>query len=284
MKFKDTDLILNADGSVYHLHLTPEMVSDRIIIVGDPDRVPKVSRFFSKVECKTSKREFVTHTGEYEGKRVTVISSGIGADNIEIVITELDALFNTDLQRHEPKRTRQSFSMVRVGTSGSLQPDIPVGSLLWSKKAIGLDNLSAFYNFSSSLADRQVCHALQAHAGFSFRPYLTKCSGKFPASLTAGLVTGVTLTAPGFYAPQGRVLRKGARIKGLLDKLGSFQFGDIRLTNMEMETAALYAMGRLYGHDMISLNAILASRQQGVFSSDPEKVIRKLILHTLDHI
>ncbi|MFM7328798.1 MAG: phosphorylase, partial [Bacteroidota bacterium] len=145
MKFRESDLVVNPDGSIYHLHLTPAMVSDKIIIVGDPDRVKKVSRYFDKIECKVQNREFVTHTGELEGKRLTVISSGIGSDNVEIVLNELDALFNIDLKKREPKPKRKSFSMVRVGTSGSLQKDIPVGSLLWSKLAIGMDNLPAFY-------------------------------------------------------------------------------------------------------------------------------------------
>lgn len=284
MKFTESDLILNSDGSVYHLHLQPEMVSDRIIIVGDPERVKKVSRYFDKIEFKVQNREFVTHTGELDGRRLTVISSGIGSDNVEIVMNELDALFNIDLRKREPKRIRKSFSMVRVGTSGSLRKEIPVGSLLWSRLAIGMDNLPAFYDFRSSLGDRQLCAALQAHAGLSFRPYLAAASTDFAPELTSGLVTGVTVTAPGFYAPQGRRLRKGTRVKGLLGKLASFRSDGLVLTNMEMETAALYALVRLYGHKLISLNAILAGRQQGVFASDPEKVIQNLILHTLRHI
>jgi len=284
MKFKPSDFILNPDGSVYHLHLLPSMVSDRLIVVGDPGRVGKVSRYFSKIECKTARREFVTHTGEYNGKRITVISTGIGTDNTEIVITELDALFNIDLVRREPLRNRRSFSMIRVGTSGSLQPEVEVGSLLWSRMAIGMDNLASFYEFRTSVGDLQVCSAFQAHTGLSFRPYLTRASTKFPSSLTEGLVSGVTLTAPGFYAPQGRRVRKGTRVHGLLERFSSFRFGDIQCTNMEMETAGLYAMGRMLGHDMISLNAILAGRRQGVFASEPERIIRKLIIHTLDHI
>jgi uridine phosphorylase len=284
MKFSATDLILNADGSVFHLHLTPDMVSDKIIMVGDPDRVKRVSRYFDKIEVKRSHREFVTHTGTFQGKRITVISTGIGTDNVEIVFSELDALFNTDLKRREVKKKKRSASFVRVGTSGSLRKEIEIGTHLYSASAIGLDELIAFYAFKSSIRDLQLCSALQAHTGLPARPYLSRGSSKLIRQMTDGMTAGNTVTCPGFYAPQGRKLRIPTRFPRLLHDLSRFDYDGYQLTNFEMETSGLYALAELYGHEALSLNAIIAGRAVGKFAAHPEKIIDALILMGLERI
>lgn len=284
MKFSETDLILNPDGSVFHLHLSPSMVSDKIIFVGDPDRVPKVSRYFSKIEVKVATREFVTHTGLFEGKRITVISTGIGTDNVEIVMTELDALFNIDLKKREPRKKKKSISVVRVGTSGSLRKEIEIGTHLYSETAIGLGELISFYNVKSSIRDRQLCSAVQAHTGLAVKPYLTRCSSSLIPLMAEGMVAGNTVTCPGFYAPQGRRLRVPTRYPKLIRDLSSFDYDGYQLTNFEMETAAIYALAGLYGHEAISLNAIIAGRAVGKFALNPQKIVDDLILKALERI
>ena len=284
MKFSATDLITNRDGSIYHLHLKPEMVSDKIILVGDPGRVGRVSRHFEKVEFKVTNREFVTHTGFFKGKRISVLSTGIGTDTVEIVVTELDALFNVDFKSRRPKPKPQQIELVRVGTSGSLQEDIPLGSFLVSRTAIGFDNLINFYNCPATLGQRQLCSSLRIFAGLPFTPYAVDGSKRLLKNFKFGMFEGLTVTAPGFYGPQGRSTRKGTRFPDLLEKLSSFRFQQERLTNFEMETSGLYALARIMGHDAISLNAILASRTGEKFASNPTKIIDELIRVALERI
>lgn len=284
MKFSETDLILNPDGSVFHLHLTPEMISDKIILVGDPDRVKRVSRYFEKIEIKRTHREFITHTGLFQGKRISVISTGIGTDNVEIVFSELDALFNVDLKKREARKKKKVATFVRVGTSGSLRKDIEIGTHLYSATAIGLDELISFYAFKTSIRDLQLCSALQAHTGLPARPYLARGSSKLFRQMTEGMTRGNTVTCPGFYAPQGRKLRIPTRFPKLLRDLGSFDYDGYQLTNFEMETSGLYALAELYGHSALSLNAIIAGRTEGKFASNPEKIIEALILKALERI
>lgn len=220
----------------------------------------------------------------FEGKRITVISTGIGTDNVEIVMTELDALFNVDLKKREPRKKKKSVSIVRVGTSGSLRKEIEIGAHLYSQTAIGLDELVSFYIFKSSIRDIQLCSALQAHTGLSAKPYLARCSSKLASSISTGMTAGNTVTCPGFYAPQSRRLRVATLFPKLLRDLGSFDYDGYQLTNFEMETSAIYALAKLYGHEAISLNAIIAGRVVGKFASDPEKIVDDLILKALERI
>ena len=284
MKLSETDLILNPDGSVFHLHLTPSMVSEKIIFVGDPDRVPRVSRHFSKIELKIARREFISHTGIFEGKRITVISTGIGTDNVEIVFSELDALFNIDLKKRQVKKKKTSLSIVRVGTSGSLRKEIPIGTHLFSRTAIGMDEVMLFYPFKSTLREKQLCAALQAHTGLPMRPYLANGSAKLIKKMTEGMTPGHTITCPGFYAPQGRSLRIPTRYPDLLHDLGSFDYDGYQPTNFEMETSALYALADIFGHEALSLNAIIAGRAVKKFAADPDAIIDDLIIKTLERI
>lgn len=276
----ESELILNSDGSVYHLHLKPEDLASTIFTVGDPDRVPMVSRLFDSIEFKTAKREFVTHTGYVGKSRVTVMSTGMGTDNIEILMTELDALVNIDLATRQEKETKKSLRVIRLGTSGAMQADIPVGSMLASKKAIGLDTLFQFY--PNIPTDQGLAVEVQKLLNLSFRPYEANASKILLDSLPESFLHGVTLTAPGFYAPQGREVRLKPRIGGMMDKLASLRVAGERLTNFEMETAGYYGLGSLLGHEMLSLNAIVVNRVTQEFDKKAEKTLKKLIQAALE--
>ncbi|HMQ00253.1 MAG TPA: nucleoside phosphorylase [Cyclobacteriaceae bacterium] len=277
-----TDLILNPDGSVYHLNLLPEHIADDVIAVGDPDRVAMVTKYFDKIEFEINKREFVTQVGTYKGKRITVISTGIGTDNVEIFFNELDALVNIDLQKRAIKAQHRKLNIIRIGTSGTLQEDIPVGAQLVSRLGIGLDNLMNFYEISYSEFESNFSKAIQEHCNLDFLPYTVACSDKLYKHLAADMLEGNTLTAPGFYAPQGRKLRLHNRYPDMLNQLRHFQFENIRLTNFEMETSAYYALGRLLGHEVLSTNAIVANRVKQEFAKDPYKVVDELIFKVLE--
>ncbi len=284
-KISETDLVLNPDGSVYHLNLLPKHISDTIIAVGDPGRVYSVSQYFDEVEFEMNKREFITHVGKYKGKRITVISTGIGPDNVEIVFTELDALANIDLKTREPKSRKKKLKIVRIGTSGSLQEDIPVGAHLVSDYAVGLDNLMSFYDLPMDDAEAGIAHDLHRKTGLPFMPYVVRGSETL-RDLIAGddMIKGNTVTCPGFYAPQGRELRLPIRFPNLLEDLNYFHKGDFWLTNFEMETSAYYAFGKLMGHEVLSANAIIANRMKTKFSKDPHKIVDSLIKKVLDRI
>jgi uridine phosphorylase len=277
--FSPTDLIINPDGSSYHLNLRPDQIPDTLILVGDPERVPKVSQFFDEVTAIVHKREFVTHLGSLKGKRIGVLSSGIGADNVEIVMNELDALVNIDFQTRLEKEVKTSLNLIRIGTSGSIQAHIPVDSILISKAAIGFDNLAQFYGFESaqSISDDSLQQWTQA-IDYPLPLYAAKASarllGKFK-SLNA--FEGITLTAPGFYAPQGRTIRMHSIRPDFLQKVAGATLEGQEITNIEMETAAYYAFAGAMGHEMISLNALLANRITNEFSKDPEGQIMSLI-------
>ena len=282
--FRSADLILNRDGSVYHLRLLPEMLAEDVILVGDPGRVKKISGLFSKVDVRVAAREFITHTGWFSGKRISVVSTGIGTDNVDIVLNELDALANMELAARKPMRTKRSLRFIRVGTSGALQPDIPVGSLLVSTAALGLDSLGHFYPHRMTIRQQQLCASLQAAVGLSIRPYLATGDRGLIDRFGEGMHSGITLTAPGFYQPQGRPLRHASRYPMLLEHLTGFRAGTDRLTNMEMETAGLYMLSKVMGHHAVSLNAVLANRVTGEFCAQPEKVVEKLIRTALERI
>lgn len=280
----ESELILNPDGSIYHLNLLPENISDTIVAVGDPDRVKMVSKYFEEIEFKTAKREFVTHTGYYRGKRITVISSGIGTDNVDILLNELDALVNVDFLSRELTDERIALRIVRVGTSGALQETVPVGSHLVSEYAVGLDTLMQFYPLTQTEFESRVGEAVQQKLGLSFRPYCVRGAAELHRRVAYDMIPGATVTCPGFYGPQGRLLRLEASQPNLIQDLHDFREGAFRLTNFEMETAGYYGLGRLLGHEVISLNAIIANRITGQFAKDPDDIIDDLILKTLNRL
>jgi Uridine phosphorylase len=244
-----SELIINPDGSIYHLHLKPKDLASLVFTVGDPDRVAQVSQYFDRIEIKTQKREFVTHTGYLRGQRVTVMSTGMGTDNIEILMTELDALVNVDLENRIIKDEKTALKIVRLGTSGSMQADIPVGSLLASEIGIGMDTLMQFYPFLAE--DQSIAELIRQELGLGFLPYQASASSDLLGKLDKRFFRGVTLTCPGFYAPQGREVRLKPRFEDMISSLSSIESKGKRLTNFEMETAGYYAMGRLLGHEML---------------------------------
>jgi uridine phosphorylase len=278
----ETDLILNPDGSVYHLNLLPKHISDTIITVGDPSRVFMVSQFFDDVDFEMNKREFITHTGKYRGKKITVISTGMGTDNVEIFMTELDALVNIDLKKREPKARKKKLRIIRVGTSGGMQEDLKLDSHLVSDYAVGLDTLMCFYNLPQTEFEAQVGRELHQRLDLSFTPYVVQGSESLRDLFAQEMLVGNTVTCPGFYAPQGRTVRLIGKNPHLLDELTCYHKELFWLTNFEMETAGYYAMGRMLGHEVISLNAIIANRAQNKFSKKPGKTVESLIKKTLD--
>lgn len=281
-KYPESELILNKDGSVYHLSLRPQDISDIILTVGDPSRVHKVSQHFDKITFEMNKREFITHTGTYKGRKLTVMSTGMGTDNVEILMTELDALANINLKKRENKVKKKSLKIIRIGTSGGLQQDLPVDSLLASQFAIGLDTLMHFYPLERTEAETNVESALQLEVGLPFRPYCVESSSSLLKHFSEGMNIGNTVTCPGFYAPQGRQLRTPIRFPNIAESLSMFHYGDLWLTNFEMETAGYYAMGRLLGHEVLSCNAIVANRISHQFSKNSDKTIDTLIKLVLD--
>ncbi|SDK84086.1 uridine phosphorylase [Catalinimonas alkaloidigena] len=276
------DLILNPDGSVYHLGLRPEHLADTVLTVGDPERVAQVSQHFDRIEFQTQKREFVTHTGWLGKKRLTVISSGMGTDNVEILMTELDALVNVDLTQRTPHPTLRALNVVRLGTSGALHADLPIDSLLVSAQAVGLDPLTQFYDFPQEAHERALGEALQRHLDLSFRPYVVAGSARLQEKLASDLTPGLTLTCPGFYAPQGRHVRLAPRPTDLLERYRTFGWQRQRLTNFEMETAGYYALGRLLGHEVLSVNALVANRANDQFSTQPGTTVERMIRRVLE--
>ncbi|WP_276498177.1 nucleoside phosphorylase [Pontibacter litorisediminis] len=280
----ESELIINPNGTVYHLNLLPEHISDTIITVGDPERVAKVSRHFDAMEVEVAKREFVTHTGYYKGKRLTVISTGMGTDNIDILMNELDALVNIDFRSREVNEEKIKLSIVRIGTSGSLQETVPLGCHLASHTSVGLDTLMEFYPLQQSEEETSITTKLQQELGLGFRPYCVSGSQRLIQRIAFDMVPGNTLTCPGFYAPQGRVLRGGLRNQQLLQTYHNFRHQDYMLTNFEMETAGYYSMGRILGHEMLSLNATVANRITQQFADNAEQVIDDLIVKVLERI
>lgn len=276
-----SELILNADGTIYHLHLHPEQVAPDIITVGDPERVKEISRRFDRIDERVEAREFVTHTGELNGKRLTVISTGIGTDNVDIVLNEIDALFNVDLGKRTVKQTLTTLNFLRLGTSGSLQANLPLDSLLLSEAALALDGLLPYYR-DAVVADA----ALSAHLSardVTLPTVPIVVQPRYPAFITASstgtIARGITLTAAGFYAPQGRSIRLPSRLTpALLAALRSYRRADgLRITNIEMETAGIYGLANALEHRAASLSALLANREAGTFSSRPGETVERLI-------
>ena len=284
---KQSELILNEDGSVYHLNLKPENISDTIIVVGDQYRVEKITKHFDTIEFETQKREFKTQTGTYKGKRITVLSTGIGPDNIDIVLNELDALVNIDLTTRKPKKNLTSLNIIRVGTSGSLQQDIPIDSFVLSSRGLDLNGMLHFYQVDS-IKNKEIEDAFIEHTIWNqdkARPIVINGSFELEEQFDSVAVhKGLTATAVGFYGPQGRVLRLQLEDDTLNNKMNTFDFKGIRITNFEMETSAIYGLSKLLGHNAISLSAIIANRANGTFSKNPEKLIEDLILYVLEKI
>ncbi|MBF2709282.1 nucleoside phosphorylase [Flavobacterium soyangense] len=284
---KSSELILNPDGSVYHLNLLPEHIAQDIIFVGDQNRVEKITQFFDSIEFSTQKREFKTQTGIFKGKRITVMSTGIGPDNIDIVMNELDALVNIDLKTRTLKEKITSLNIIRIGTSGSLQTDIPVDSFVMAKFGLGLDNMLRSY-LIDKISIPKMEDAFIKHTNWDSRkgqPYIIPCSEKLEKRLESDRIfKGITATAGGFYGPQGRVLRLNIQDENLNSKMDNFNFEGTRITNLEMETAAIYGLGKLLGHHCLSLNAIIANRASGTFSEDPYKAVDELIGYALEKL
>jgi uridine phosphorylase len=284
-QFPETELILTKDHRVYHINLKAEDIADDVIVVGDQHRVAQISKFFSKIEFKTQHREFVTHTGYIGKKRLSVTSTGIGPDNIDIVLNELDALVNIDFNTRTIKEKLTALNIIRVGTCGSLQASIPVDSYVASTHGLGLDNLMNFYQHNSNEEEKQLLQSFnnhtQLHQGIT-APYITGAGMSLLKEFVIGFHQGITVTCPGFYGPQGRVLRMGLTQPLLIDRLTSFTFGQHRISNFEMETSAIYGMGKVLGHHCLSLSAVVANRINKEFSKDGAKAVEGLIEKTLE--
>lgn len=286
-RIAESELIINDRGAVYHLNCRPEEIATTIITVGGPDRVATVSKHFDTIEYKNNHREFITHTGFIGKKRISCVSTGIGPDNIDIVLNELDALVNIDLASRHIKEELTCLNLIRLGTSGSLQKDIPVDSFVASTHGLGLDNLMHFYRIQNNEEENQLIHAFNTHTQLSsgkVSPYISMASGALIKHFTKDYHQGITVTCPGFYGPQGRVLRLGLGYPQLIDNLTDFKFGNYRITNFEMETSAIYGLGKTLGHHCLSLSAIVANRISKEFSKDGGLVVENLIRQSLQII
>ena len=284
---QSSELILNPDGSVYHLNLKPEQIAHKIIFVGDQNRVEKITKWFDSIEFSQQKREFKTQTGYYKGTRLTVISTGIGPDNIDIVMNELDALVNIDLNSKTIKNKLTSLQIVRIGTSGSLQAEIPCDSIVMSQYGLGLDNMLRSY-LIDSISEKDIEDAFINQTNWDLRkgrPYVISGSKTLEKKFDSDTIfKGFTGTAGGFYGPQGRVLRLGIQDPELNSKMDQFKKKKKKMTNLEMETSAIYGLGKLMGHECLSLNAIIANRATGTFSEDPYKAVDELIEYALNKL
>ncbi len=284
-RIAESELIINPRGAVYHLDLRPEEIAGTVITVGDPDRVKEVSKHFDSIEIKKQHREFISHTGMAGKKRLTVLSSGIGPDNIDIVINELDALVNIDFETRQVKEQLSSINIIRIGTSGSLQADIPVDSFVASTHGLGIDNLLNFYRLEQNDQEKELLHSFvtqtQIHGQIG-NPYISGGAASLIKHFVKDFHQGITVTCPGFYGPQGRVLRLGVRNPDLINRLTDFRFGQHRITNFEMETSAIYGLGRLLGHNCLAVNAIVANRVKKEFSKDGKAAVEKLIVRFME--
>ena len=284
-RIAESEMILNDRGAIYHLNLKSEEIGNTVFLVGDPDRVKEVSKHFDKIEYKGEYREFITHTGTIGKKRLSVVSTGIGTDNVDIAVNELDTLVNIDFSTREIKPTLASLNFIRIGTSGALQPEIPVDSFIASTHGLGIDNLLNFYRLEQNDEEKQLLHSFvtstQMHSQIGY-PYIAGASGSLIKHFVKDFFQGITVTCPGFYGPQGRVLRLGISNPELINRLTQFRFGQHRITNFEMETSAIYGLSRLLGHNCLSLNAVIANRVSKEFSKDGKAAVEKLIIKVLE--
>jgi uridine phosphorylase len=282
-----SELIITPEGCIYHLDLHPEEIADTVILVGDPGRVAEVSKYFDRIEHRKAHREFITHTGYIGNKRLSVVSSGIGPDNIDIVLNELDALVNIDFTGRTINEQHRVLNIIRLGTSGSLQESLPVNSLVASTFGIGLDNLLHYYRYENNAEESFILNDFKNHTllnGNPVQPYVVEGSVRLLNHFTEGYIHGITVTCPGFYAPQGRRLRLPLAFPNLVNNLSSFRSGMHYITNFEMETSAIYGLGKLLGHHCLSLNAIIANRQTRMFAENVPLVVDEMIRKSLDII
>jgi uridine phosphorylase len=286
-RIAESELIINPRGAIYHLDLRPEELAHNVILVGDPGRVPMVSKYFDRIEAKSHHREFISHTGFIANKRITCTSTGIGPDNIDIVMNELDALVNIDFDSRLVKTDLTTLNIMRIGTSGSLQADVPVDSYVAGTHGLGLDNLLNYYRLEHNEQERELLHSFVTHTQLHSQvgnPYISTASAALLKNFVDGFHHGITVTCPGFYGPQGRVLRLGVSNPDLINRLTEFHYGQHRITNFEMETSAIYGLGKLLGHHCLSMNAIVANRIHKGFTKDAYKVIDSLIKKVLETI
>ena len=286
-RIAESELIINSRGAIYHLDLRPEELATTIITVGDPFRVKEVSKHFDTIEVQREHREFVTHTGTIGGKRISVVSTGIGTDNIDIVLNELDALVNINFETRTINADLKHLTIIRLGTSGSLQADIPVDSIVATTLGLGIDNLLNYYRHDNNDEEMQIIQQFVAHTGINSnfsQPYISTAGAGVLKHFVEGYYHGITITCPGFYGPQGRVLRLGLTNPDLIDRLTEFRFGNHRITNFEMETSAIYGLGRLLGHQCLSLSAIVANRIKKEFSKDGNAAVENMIKKSLEII
>lgn len=283
----ESELILNPDGTIFHLHLKPENIADTIILVGDQDRVAMVSKYFDRIEFTAQNREFVTHTGTYKGKRISAISTGIGTDNIDIVLNELDALVNIDLKERVPKTEHTTLNFIRIGTSGALQADIPVDTPVISETAIGFDGLLNFYQDRDKVGNEDMEQKFLTHTSWNKRlptPYFVDSSKSLVEKIGEGMRKGITISAPGFYGPQGRVLRLNIQDPEINEKITAFDFNGRKITNYEMESSAIFGLSKLLGHNSVTVCSIIANRIRKEYSENYKIKVDQLIKTILDRL
>ena len=282
-----SELIINADGSIFHLHLKPEQLADIVILVGDPGRVAMIAEYFDETECEVSNREFLTVTGTYKGKRMTVMSTGIGIGNIDISVTELDALANIDFETRQVKDTFRQLTLVRLGTSGAIQQDIEVGEVVFSRTSLGFDGLLSYYEGRDSVCDLELESAFEQHTSWYKKlpaPYFVNAHNDLFELFKDSTREGITIAAPGFYAPQGRWVRLAPHDLKLNEKIESFRFGERRITNFEMEGSALAGLAALLGHRAATICTIIAQRVAKDACTDYKPFVRKMIEMALDKL
>ena len=287
MRIPESELIINADGSAFHIHIKSEELADNVILVGDPGRVEMVAKYLSDIEFRHSSREFVSTTGKYNGKRITVLSTGIGTDNCDIVMDELDALANIDFRTREIKAEHRSLNILRIGTSGAVQNDIPLGSFVFAAHSLGADGLMNWYGRREEMAMPNISEAFTAHMNWSkylHQPYFIKAGEDMTKRFEGHAIMGCTISAQGFYGPQGRVLRLPLAMPDMIEKLESFRYGDLRITNFEMESSAIAAMGRLLGHNCGTVCCIIAQRQSHGANTDYKPKVEELVRLALERL
>jgi len=279
-----SELIINDRGAIYHLNLRPEEIADTIITVGDPERVASVSKYFDRIEHKLSHREFITHTGTIGQKRISVVSTGIGPDNIDIALNEIDALANINFDTKTINDQKKSVSIIRMGTCGSLQGEVGVNELVAGTHGLGIDNVLHFYEKENNEEEKAILAAFDEHTKISahkIQPYIATASADLIKHFTEGYSHGITVTCPGFYGPQGRILRLPLKMPNLVDQMTSFQYGQHRIANFEMETSAIYGLCNLLGHQCLSINVIIANRVKKEYSKDMGKAVDHMIQKSL---